>query len=198
VEGLLKKEMGKISFSSFSHFKTAFNFINLEPTGNYSLSVRGAFPVFHYTASNVVSWVQDFSVSKSDFFIPNLNAQIKSSIVRLKEWGSSSNLLGVPPLSVQAQLSYQTEWRGIVFKPMLKANYTSFPFWAPKNLEIGRLPEGYLLVDLGTNFFWKDWSGSFQVNNALNHNYFNYLDRLRYFAMAPGRNFSITLKKTIQ
>ena len=198
IEGLLKKEMGKTSISAFSHFKTAFNFINLEPTGDYSLSVRGAFPVYHYTASNVVSWVQDFSVSRSDFFIPNLNAQIKSSIVRLKEWGNSSNLLGVPPMSVQAQLTYQKERRGIVLKPILKANYTSFPFWAPKNLEIGRLPEGFLLVDLGTNFYWKDWSGSFQVNNALNQNYFNYLDRLRYFASAPGRNISIQLKKQIR
>ncbi|NBR16103.1 MAG: hypothetical protein EBU01_16225, partial [Crocinitomicaceae bacterium] len=66
-----------------------------------------------------------------------------------------------------------------------------------RELEIGRIPEGYALVDLGTTFFWKEWSGSFQINNALNQNYFNYLDRLRYFALSPGRNLSVNVKRTI-
>ena len=198
AEGLLKREVGKVSFRSFSHVKTAFHFINLEPTGTYSLSVRGAFPVFHFNSSNVVSWVQEFSMLRSDFLVSNFDVLLKTSITRIRKWDERSNLFGVPPLNVQCHFSYQKEWKSWRIKPYLTTQYTSFPFWAPRELEIGRIPEGYTLVDLGTTFFWKEWSGSFQINNALNQNYFNYLDRLRYFALSPGRNFSINLKKTIQ
>jgi iron complex outermembrane receptor protein len=198
TEILVKKKFSNWELGSFSHLKAGFNFINLEPTGNYSLSVRGAFPVFNYTASNVVSWVQELSVQKTNQWLPNWQAQLKTSVVRLKKWGDESNLFGVPPVHLQANISHSLKKELIEWKPFFSAQYSSFPFWAPRNLEIGLLPEGYCLLDLGATFSWKDCSGSFQINNALNQNYFNYLDRLRYFASAPGRNFSIQLKKQIQ
>ncbi|MEM7037871.1 MAG: TonB-dependent receptor, partial [Bacteroidota bacterium] len=59
-------------------------------------------------------------------------------------------------------------------------------------------PAGYFLLDLGWNFQWKNLGGRIAVNNLLNARYRDYLNDMRYFADALGRNLLFNLNYTIK
>ena len=54
-------------------------------------------------------------------------------------------------------------------------------------------PNGYFMLKISWQYEWKNFNGSITVNNVLNTSYRDYLNEMRYFADAPGRNIFFNL-----
>jgi outer membrane receptor protein involved in Fe transport len=51
------------------------------------------------------------------------------------------------------------------------------------------------LIHAGIQIRYKSTTCLLSAENILNQSYFDYMDRMRYFAMSPGRNITVQIKK---
>ena len=184
------------------------NYILLEPT-DVKLSIGGPFPVFEYRKSNVnilgldantyVNWSNRWRTDHS------------FSIVKARETDSEVPLINMPSPNFKNKVSYSKEsWHDL--KIFLESRYVfrqnEFPpnisVFSPQAnenvlLEINTPPDAYHLLnaDVSMKFLLGktcNMTVGSTVNNLLNENYRDYLNRLRYFADDLGRNFLLRIK----
>lgn len=184
------------------------NYILLEPTG-VELTIRGAFPVWEYRKSNVAIMGLD-----ANAYI-NWSGQWRTdhsfSIVKGKETDNKMPLINMPAPNFKNKISYSKEnWHD--FKVFLESRYVfrqnEFPpnisVFSPQAnenvlLEINTPPDAYHLLNADASMTFLlgkkcNMTVGLTVNNLLNENYRDYLNRLRYFADDLGRNFLLKLK----
>lgn len=184
------------------------DYILLEPTG-VEFTLRGAFPVWQYRKSNVSIIGLDANA------YVNLSSQWRTdhsfSIVKGKETDNKTPLINMPAPNFKNKVSYSKKsWHD--FKVFLESRYVfkqnEFPpnlyVFSPETnedvlLEINTTPDPYHLLNASTSMTFLlgkecNISVGLTVNNLLNENYRDYLNRLRYFADDLGRNFLLKLK----
>ena len=184
------------------------DYILLEPTG-VEFTIRGAFPVWQYRKSNV----SIIGIDANTYI--NWNNQLRSdhsfSIVKGRERDSKTPMINMPAPTFKNKVSYSKEsWHDFTFS--LESRYVfrqnEFPpniyVFSPQAnedilLEINTPPDSYHLLNVDTSMTFLlgktcNMTVGLTVNNLLNENYRDYLNRVRYFADDLGRNFLLKLK----
>jgi iron complex outermembrane receptor protein len=176
--------------SAFAYYYDGF--IYLHPDGTSEWTIRGAFPVYRYTAveavfrggevSSVLEWKQWFAHADGAWTLAN-------------ERLHGDPLIFIPPFSGNATFGYRFSNRSIQQQVALTSHVVARKLDAPNEIDLAPAPPGYVL-------WGASWSLhisrpkrpivlSFSLQNALNKSYRSYLNRLRYFAVEPGRMFNV-------
>ncbi|MFY0686754.1 MAG: TonB-dependent receptor [Cyclobacteriaceae bacterium] len=180
------------------------NYIFLKPYG-ITTNVAGTFPYFIYDQTTALFLGSDWDIRYSHK--QSLYSEMKISYVYAIEQRTEQAFLGIPPFNIQYALDYEKgawsanvnmrynsrQWHApTVINPIdfqngsleLRPNEI-FDFMAP--------PKSYVLVGSELNYQKNQIDISITVDNLLNSTYRVYMDRLRYFSDAPGRNFTVAV-----
>lgn len=174
------------------------NYIYLEPTQEIRLTVRGAFPVFRYTGSNVQ--------------LAGINAKWKAALTDALSWSNSFNyvnarnlsqntgLVRTPPFQATSLLTLNLGKSAFYneLKTGLEVTYTAMQTNVAPDEDFLPPPPGYTLINANVRAKWKtknrrDLDLLIRCENILDLAYRDYLNRLRYFADEQGRTIYITL-----
>ncbi|WP_422091197.1 TonB-dependent receptor [Tenacibaculum ovolyticum] len=195
-----------LTFEGFyNHIK---NFIYIEPTGEETTN-RGAFPVWTYKQVNAQLLGIDTNIKyqiNDNFALTN-----KSSLLKGRDLSSNRPLIDIPPFKTVTSLVFKKEnWKN--FYASLESEYNAKQNSYPNNnfeaylplsnsfevVDISTPTSAYHLLNFSTGFDFNmsqtKFNLNFSIDNVLNKNYRNYLNRLRYFADDLGRNFKIQIK----
>ena len=183
-----------IDLNGFGH---VFNgYIYLQPSQEYRLTIRGAFPVFTYEQCDALLYGSD---AKLRFTLSN-RWMLESNLSYVFARNRSENLPlnFIPPLSGLNELHYEIaewkEWRNIAVS--LNHRFSAAQWnWDP-SLDLAPPPDGYHLCNLSLSGTFKAWKNEPQmrigIENLMNTTYRDYLNRQRYFADALGRNITFS------
>jgi len=206
----------KINNKLHSHSATAYshyllNFIYLKPYGLIG-TFRGPQPTFIFDQTDALFLGFDYDW-KSEWS-RQIDGTFGFSYLWSRNITDEETLINQPPITV----SYKLEWRQKKFlkfkssRLLVKPFYRFEQFQAPRTLTPDQLidgeeiitqesevfdfkaaPDGYFMLKISWDYEWKSFAGSIAVNNVLNTSYRDYLNEMRYFADAPGRNILFSL-----
>ncbi|WP_420601313.1 TonB-dependent receptor [Flagellimonas sp.] len=184
------------------------NFILLEPSG-VEFTIRGAFPVWEYRQTNARLIGLDASTYVD--WSKHLRTNHRFSLVKGRDVENDSPLINIPAANLRNKVTFtKPEWKNLEIS--LESQYVFQQNEVPENimvfspeqqqdvlLEINSAPEAYHLLGLTSKIEFPFGNGtklttSLVVNNLLDTNYRDYLNRQRFFADDLGRNFIIQLK----
>ncbi len=175
------------------------NFIYLKPEINPVLTIRGAFPAFSYNQTDAILRGGDFTASLH--FVKNTVLRVKGTTLFAHDKTANDWLPLMPADKIETSIGIENQ----SFRYLEKA-YALLSLGLVKRqnripLSIDDLqspPSGYGLVGLTMGGNLKICNQiietTLKIDNLLNQSYRDYLDRMRYFANAPGRNISLKLK----
>jgi iron complex outermembrane receptor protein len=185
------------------------NYIVIEPTGTEQ-TIRGAFPVWQYRQTNAQLFGIDLSATHK--FSERFSFSNKSSFIKGYEINNDRPLIDIPAVRTINSIEFnKAEWNN--FNTTLTSEFVfrqnEFPdnnfeqFIAAEDtfvlVDVSTPPAAYHLLNwkAGVDFKISKKSilnANLSVNNILNTNYRDYLNRLRYFADDLGRNVMLQLK----
>ncbi len=184
------------------------DFILLEPTG-VEFTLRGAFPVWGYRQTNARLLGVDISAYSN--WSTNWQTEHLFSLVKGNDVSNDIALINIPSANLGNKLIFtKPEWKGLELS--LRSNYVFRQNETPPNitvfspetqeevlLEINTAPNAYHLLDFYSKVSFNlggktQLTTSLAVNNLLNTNYREYLNRQRFFADDLGRNFILQVK----
>ena len=203
------KEEGNLIWSFEPFVSKSFNYIYIEPTG-LKQTIRGAFPVLEYNATDVFLVGTDFSSSY------NINSQLKFdfgiSYTYAQDLLKNNPLILIPPLNTFQKLKFipkRGKW-DIEIVNHLNATQNRYP---DSNFQFDLIQEGqivsqpidistpppgfqrldiYLSINLKTNKNTKSQIRMI-VQNLTNTEFRDYLNRMRFYSADLGRNLQIQL-----
>lgn len=207
----------QISASAFANFIA--NYIYLKP-GGVTENIRGAYPFFRYTQTDVLFTGLDVS------FTANLSSQVKfahnTSLLRAINQGNTGEMPFIAPNRFDWALRWEKPFasgnqffletktryvmqqkngpRVITPRQFVEANDQGIDLLANdnRNFDFMDAPHGYWLVGASTGYSLKTGDSRldfrFSVENALNQSYREYTNRFRYFADDLGRNFLLSVQ----
>ncbi len=206
----LKLNREKLSAELSLYHNLLHNFINLVPSGQNSLTIRGAFPSYVYIQQNAIFKGIDAEVEWKTNQRTSISGQY--NMVRAKDTKTGDFIALVPADNIRLGLSYQLplkkENSSVRFD--LRLNYVARQTRYPKEqvlaLENGTTsvvsdfappPADYFLVEpmltLEYAVAGKPLTLSVGATNLLNKRYRNYLNRFRYFTDEAGTSVQIRL-----
>lgn len=190
----------RLSVGAELYYQYGRNFIYLEPQDEPILTIRGAFPAFEYNQADAriygTDLFADFRISK---FIG-----IKSSyeIVRTRLVSNHKFLPFIPSDGWNNTLYFNKAFSNKKISNLrlsVSADYRFEQTRTDIEDEVAPPPPPYLLLnsEVGLTIKNKKSKNEIQINllinNLLNSEYRDYMDRLRYFAAAPGRNILLNV-----
>ncbi|MGB4398933.1 MAG: TonB-dependent receptor [Daejeonella sp.] len=192
------KQSEKFSAEISGYYNRIEDYIYLKSWLAPVLTIRGAFPAFHYVQVDSRFTGADFLGSWQ--LNKHVSATAKYSFVRAYNTVTNQHLEFIPADRFSGNLSFHL--------PETKAfKASSFDLTAihvaKQNLiqasqDFAPVPNAYTLINMNLatsmNVFGQALNLSFSVQNALNTRYRDYLNRFRYYADDTGRNFIIRLK----
>ena len=183
------------------------DYILLEPV-DVQLSIRGAFPVWEYRQANVTLLGLDTKLYIN--WHKNWKTDHSFSIVKGNENKKNTPLINMPPPNIDNSITYKNEnWFGLQMS--LENQYlfrqneypSNISVFSPQQdrdvfLDINTPPKAYHVLNADTSMEFEIGEKSklkagVAINNILNTNYRNYLNRQRYFADDLGRNFLLRI-----
>lgn len=173
------------------------DFIYLKPVLPPTLTIRGAFPTFHYTQVDAGFAGTDLSVSYS--FLPGFRLEGKAAILRARNLTTNEYLILMPTDRFETRLTYTFADRNHLKAPFLTigGSFNRRQNRVPANSDYAPPPEAYGLLNLeagGTLTFGQQTLNlGFGAYNLTNMRYRNYMNRFRYYADEIGRNYSVRI-----
>ena len=167
------------------------NFINLSPSAQPVLTVRGAFPAYEYRQFNALYTGMD--VNFNFHIIKSIEIRNQAGITYARNLENTTFPAFIPPAFFQSGLRYHHKNLNLYadfrrqFKQVL---YTEGTDYLPPPNAYTKVDMGIQLENLGRK---QRLSISVDAQNIGNVAYRNYLDRFRYFADMPGRNINFRL-----
>ena len=185
----------KDHFEASIYFNLIFDYINLIPRATPYYTPRGSFPAFNYVQTNTIFTGLDFTLNK--FIYKNLNFDLVGSYLLARNLQSNDWLEQITPNKLQMDVNYAYSNAypnenyvklgvNLVFKQynIPKQYYDYLP-----------PPPGYALVSFDAGYrINKKMHLGFSINNLLNQQYRDYLNRFRYFTDATGINVALRFK----
>ncbi len=184
------------------------DFILLEPTG-VELSIRGSFSVWEYRQTNARLLGVDASVYKN--WSDQWQSNHDFSLVKGNDTELDIPLINIPAANLRNSISFSEDrWNN--FRIRLESNYVFRQNETPPNfdvfsaeqrqdvlLEINTAPDAYHLLGMNASMDFQlgkntSFTTGLTVDNILNTDYRDYMNRLRYFANDLGRNIMLQLK----
>lgn len=173
------------------------NFIYKEPLPYPTITIRGAFPQFRFVQDDVLLQGVDARITR--YFGKHYSAGINASYLYAQNTSKNQPLIFMPSNRARLTLGYEGgNWKKFheVFINVQHA-YVSKQDRFPAGIDYVDPPPAYQLTDVNMGFEISlgrqvlRWSVS--VQNVFNVSYRDYLSRLRYYSLEPGRNFMIRL-----
>lgn len=201
----------KFSFSLSPYLHYIQNFIYLNPS-EIRLTIRGAFPVYTYTPTDARFLGLDFESQYN--FHKNISAEIRGSFLQVEDLRFHQKLPWIQPNQMRYHLKYNLVSRkkvenfylnlGILqaFRqnraPEALQDLDNIPENALENFDFAAAPAGYWLWNFGAGIDLKlkhkqQLGFYLNIENLLNTQYRNYMNRFRYFADELGRNFNLNI-----
>jgi iron complex outermembrane receptor protein len=190
----------KLFVQGLAYYQLVDDFIYLQPQEDFRLTIRGAFPVFHYEQTDARLYGTDCQITFAP--VEQLKWTTKYAIVRGRDLDNSLGLVNTPADNLLSTLRYnfanRTKWQNSYV--LINGRYV----WRQSRIDESQdflLPPGdYFLLGAGVGTAVKLPNGrlefGLQFENALNTTYRDYLNRLRYFADEPGINIILRLNYT--
>lgn len=219
----LKREIALKMSTAFNYASNGFafeinpyvNLINdfkiLIPT-TIILSNRGPFPVWEHRQVDARMFGVD--VTGDYDFAANWNWHSTAAFVYGQDITNDRPLIDMPPLNLNNTISFKKEsWNHLVLGLKNETVFTQHRY--PNNdfyvdvldsgepvstlVQISKPPKGYSLLHFNSEMSFDVFEKSkmtlgFTVQNLLNTNYRDYLNRIRYYSDDLGRNFRVQLK----
>lgn len=183
------------------------NFINQVPT-DVMLTIRGIFPVWDYQQIDAEMYGLDFDNELN--ITKNLKWNSQFSYVRGHDYTNNEPLILMAPAKLNNAFSINfNEKKHAYFRVENETSFQQkrFPVYninievlengilVDKEADISTPPKGYSLFHFSAGMdVAKNFNVNLNVRNAFNTNYREYLNRLRFYSEAMGRNFILTLK----
>lgn len=178
----------------FNHFE---NYINLIPVQPPTVTIKGAFPTFEFRQVNAVFKGVDAKLVLR--YLKGISFTTKASVLRATDLTNQNWLFGVPSDRFDQLITYtwsKTKRLDQTFIGM-GASYTNKQFRVPANIDYMPSPDAYVLVNMEAgatvNVKKQQFIVGLEVQNLLNQQYRDFMNRFRYFADEMGTNFSIRL-----
>jgi iron complex outermembrane recepter protein len=172
------------------------DYIYLNPTGETFVSLRGTFNVYEYLQADALFYGIDISGSYS--FSDRLNTYLKGSLIRAKNTDENNYFPFIPSDRMDWGISYSIGKNGqeksdqITLSNQLVARQFREP-----EFDLAPAPAGYALINFSyqkkINVADNQLNIGVQVNNILNTEYKEYMNRFRYFTADMGRNIMLKL-----
>jgi len=196
----------KFSLNSLVYHQYFDDYIYLDPQEEIRLTIRGAFPVFKYEQTNASIYGLDLS---SQFMLTNsIFGTVKYSYLRGDDLEKDIPLVFMPPNSISGSLAFRAN---NAIRISSKTNLEDFEFELNNryvfnqgnlldNQDFVSPPPAYNLIGmkLSTNITLPEYKFRFyiKVDNLLDVEYRDYLNRQRYFADETGMNmtFGVNVK----
>ena len=179
-------------------YNTFRNFIYLQPSDEFRLTIRGAFPVYRYVAANAdiagLSLKSNLEINKNLLWSNTFNYTYGQNQTM------GHGLIRIPPLNAVSNISY-TISKSAWFEEMklgTEISYTAMQNRVNEKEDFLLPPDSYVLFNGFLKIKWKTNSKNdidlvIKGENLLNTNYRDYLNRLRYFADELGRNIYVNI-----
>ena len=174
------------------------DYIYLRPTGMDVLTIRGAYPLFVYNQTNALLSGMELKLRQT--WNAHFNSELAYSMIRGRDMDLQAYLINMPTDRFIGSIRYSSlkvrtvsRWSaGLSYTYTLKQTRTQ------DALELVSPPEGYGLLDLDLSYRvnnkLKGFTMSLSIDNFFNAKYRDYLDRLRYFSDALGRQVNLKLR----
>ena len=200
----IQKPTSKYDFATTLHSNFMQNYIYTAPTGKVLLTTKGAFPEYTYQQTNaLLSGVDiDFSYKWTNKF----SSLTKSTYLYAYDFDENNGLIGISPNRIEQAFWYsifkKNEDNDLIFS--FAASYFFKQNNSNLNFELVNPPKGYYLFDTGLSYkirynykyeYRHDYiKVNFEINNLLNTQYRDYMNRNRFFANEMGRNFKLSIE----
>ncbi|MEO8067943.1 MAG: TonB-dependent receptor [Flavobacteriales bacterium] len=172
------------------------DFIYLRPNG-VELTIRGAFPVFQYVATDAFLYGLDATLQLQ--LTPHWAVRSRTSLVRGRDLSQDEWLFQMPSDRTETTLLFTVPARGNWGAVEVGAT-SSFVFEQsriPEGLDFTDPPGTYHLIGLSASATRTLRRGELrmglQANNLLNTTYRDYTDRFRYYTDARGTDLTLWL-----
>lgn len=190
----LRKE--RLLLKIFLYNKYISDFIHLSPQGIDS-NDHGIYPMYNWKQS-------DANFVGADFFLrywllKQMNVDLEANYLHAKNLENSSALSFIPPNSIESSINYSFQNSKKIQEKYIsfRLKYVAKQDDVPKEI-ITDSPSSYFLFGLETGMLIKLGENKLriglEVNNLFNEEYRDYMNRLRYFSDAMGRNIVLRLK----
>jgi len=205
----INRKLHAHNIAAYSHY--ILNFIYERPYGLIG-TFRGPQPVFLFHQTNALFVGLDYDW-KAEWH-KQLEGTFSMSYLWSRNINNNETLINQPPITVGYKIAWlhKNLWKFKSSKLTIKPFYRFKQFQAPRTLTPDQLidgdeiitseseifdfkaaPNGYFMLKISWQYEWKNFNGSITVNNVLNTSYRDYLNEMRYFADAPGRNIFFNL-----
>jgi iron complex outermembrane recepter protein len=207
----LQKKWSKFNLEVNPYLNTIQNFIFLKPIDS-EFTNRGTFPVGEYQQTNARLIGLDLETRwnlSEHWFQTFAMAYVNGRDVTKK-----LSLIDMPPFNMNSKIQFtKKEWYDLLLelKGDIVFRQTRFPNnnfdinivvngnLEPRTVDISTPPEAYNLLHFYSEMKFKTFKSSFttvafSIQNILNTNYRDYLNKQRFFADETGRNIQIQLK----
>ncbi|UPQ80706.1 TonB-dependent receptor [Flavobacterium azooxidireducens] len=207
----LSKKWNSFSMEINPYFHHITNFMYLRPIG-FETTIRGAFPVWEFQQTNArllgIDFHSQWNISS------NWQHKFSFAYVNGEDLIKNQPLIDMPPMNISTSIQYKKpEWNGLVLELQSESvfrqhRYPNFNFeteiivdgeFVPVLVDISTPPKAYQLFHFYSEMKFKtfkklDTTIAFSVQNILNINYRDYLNRQRFFVDEMGRNIQLQLK----
>lgn len=207
----IQKKWNGFSLEINPYVNNIQNYMFLRPVG-FETTIRGAFPVWEFQQTNARLMGVDIQTNWK--INSQWEHQFSLAYVNGMDLGENQALIDMPPLNLNNKIRFhKKEWQDFVFELQqdLVLRQNQFPNnnfstnivvdgeLSPVLVDISTPPSAYQLWSLYTEVRLKiskkvATTLAFSIQNILNTNYRDYLNRQRFFADEMGRNFQIQLK----
>ena len=173
------------------------NFIYQEPGNVPILTIKGAFPVFYYKQTDAL--ITGVDIDGRYNLTKKIGLTVKAMFLYAENLNTKTPLIYMPSNRVRTEINYQFNTLKRMKNPIISiaGNYVTRQTRTPPGVDYAPAPDAYFLLELrfSTEITLKNHDAIFStgINNLLNTNYRDYLDRFRYYCDAPGRNLYIKL-----
>jgi iron complex outermembrane receptor protein len=197
----LKTDNISLEISGFAQY--IGNYIYLAPQAEMQLTIRGAFPVFHFEQTNAQLAGTDFTLR----WQPSAawETLLKGSMVRARDLSNGAFLPWIPPDQASATLRRnfglpsEGRWKGAYAS--LTCLFVAQQWRTEAERDFAPPPKGYALLNFDSGIRYEHGKQAlyigFSVHNLANLAYRDYMNRFRYFADEQGRNFQLYLKYSL-
>jgi iron complex outermembrane receptor protein len=188
---------GRFVVNLTGHASLFDNYIYLRPDG-YELTIRGAFPVFQYVATDAALYGLDGSVSYR--LDPAWTLRSRFSLVRGWDYGQDAWLFQMPSDRVGFAVAYGRAevggWRDLEL--VLNSDHVFQQVRVPAGVDFMDAPPAYQLFGIQASIerpVGRDrLRFGLTVSNLLNTAYRDILDRFRYYADARGTDLVVWVR----
>lgn len=210
INSSLKKEWKKITLEANPFINHITDFIYLQPTV-FETTIRGAFPVWEYKQTDAL--LSGIDVNSAWTINNYFNYTGNFAFLIGRDLKSNDYLIDMPPLNTTHSIQFKNEnWNNLKIELksetfLRQTNFPNFNFQTnivvngnltPTTVDISSPPNTYSLLHLFAEcelvtFKESTLTTAFSIQNLLNTNYRDYLNRQRFYANELGRNFQIQL-----